>query len=150
MDLRYIEYAGGNFSSYETSRRPAAPLERVEDSAARPAVNGKAAPAVPPPSMVAEQPVIAPHAAEPVPAAAPALVAATPVPNNFDLVSVDDVHFDADQPEGPPVDVRDLFTSGEIPGAIVVADGALPANGVARTVPAPAAAAHVPPAAPAP
>src|SRR5262249_33350070 len=52
--------------------------------------------------------------AEPAPALAPQAhpVPAQAVPNNFDLVSVDDVHFEPDQPEAPPVDVRDLSGSG--------------------------------------
>jgi murein DD-endopeptidase MepM/ murein hydrolase activator NlpD len=86
----------------------------------------------------------APCAVEPV---APAPVAAAPVvADNFDLVSVDEVHFDADQPIGPPVDVRDLFTSNEIPGAVLVADGAA----IAAVAPKAPASSAAPAAAPPP
>lgn len=131
MDLRYIDYAGGNFSSYEEGRRPAAPAGGADESFA------------PAPPDNAPMPAALP-AALPV-AVAPAADAA-PAPDRFDLVSVDDVHFDAGQPEGPPVDVRALFTSGEIPGAIVVADGTPALTGAA---PAPVATA-APPVAPPP
>ena len=64
------------------------------------------------------------RAADPPRALVFAPVAAPIAPDHFDLVSTDEVHFDADQPLGAPVDVRALFTSNEIPGAVLVADGA--------------------------
>lgn len=135
MDLRYIDYAGGNFSSYETSRRPAAAADAPS------APEAKEPPAAPPALPGA---LLSPVASAPDVA---------PLPDKFDLVSVDVVHFDADQPEGPPVDVRALFASGEIPGALVVADGAPAPNGAALApaaapTPAPSTRPAAPPPAP--
>jgi murein DD-endopeptidase MepM/ murein hydrolase activator NlpD len=168
MDLRYIEYAGGNFRSCQPANRPAAPRK---ESAAPPETEPKnpspdaiaaaaaemaksmntpaPAAAAPPAPRTAPVPAPAPvpaaaaRAPEPPAAAhkpvtAPAIAAIPVVADKFDLVSVDDVHFDADQPEGPAVDVRDLFTSNEIPGAVLVANGAVVATAVTapRTAPA--------------
>jgi murein DD-endopeptidase MepM/ murein hydrolase activator NlpD len=124
MDLRYIEYAGGNFLSCQTQSRPTA--ARVERAPAPPAAEPK------PPVTAAAKPAEKRNGASAV------------VADNFDLVSVDDIHFDADQPEGPAVDVRDLFTSGEIPGAVLVSDGAPFAGAVAAPPAAPAPPAEKP------
>jgi murein DD-endopeptidase MepM/ murein hydrolase activator NlpD len=140
MDLRYIEYAGGNFRSCEFGRA-AAPAGGADDSAApEPSAHGAAARSetVAPSARPEEAAPAAALAEARVPVVAPRDAA----PSNFGLVSVDAVHFDADQPVGPPMDVRALFTSNEIPGAIVVAEDL--ASGLARAAPAAGPAAPAP------
>jgi murein DD-endopeptidase MepM/ murein hydrolase activator NlpD len=167
MDLRYIDWAGGNFSSCQPATRPAAPEARAQPKppAAEPAAPSPAAAIAaavaevakaPPPaakpglkrrpaSRASPPPAAPPPETVPIPVAAPAPA----VPSNFDLVSVDDVHFDADQPQGPAVDVRELFTSGEIPSAVLVSNGT-PVARVAPASPAPATPPAKEAAAPAP
>ncbi len=129
MDLRYISYAGGNFRSCAPVNRPAAPRSKTEPKpAAKRSARARAAP-------------IAAAAAEAL-SAPPPPEAQVPAPRDFDLVLVDELRFEPDQPRNPPLDLEELFAA--MSGAAGAASDAVAAP--PAQVPAPAAPASAKPA----
>jgi len=113
MELRYIDYAGGNFSSCQDAGIRSEP-ERIETNDAK-KLETSAPPAVAP---------------TPAPAPARAVTArasygkrkrvAPTAPTRLDLVPLSDLH---QRPADAPVDAKTMFGSGEIPDPVLVGSG---------------------------